>query len=83
MSLKSATFAQVLRGAGYAIGIFGKWHQGDVEPYQPGGNASSEETSIHGTKTILGLWRDCAEAAAAAPAIDAQKSRLVGTLIFR
>jgi arylsulfatase A-like enzyme len=47
MSLKSTTIAQVLRGAGYATGIFGKWHLGDAEPYQPG-QRGFEETFIHG-----------------------------------
>jgi hypothetical protein len=47
MSLKSTTIAQVLRAAGYATGIFGKWHLGDAEPYQPG-QRGFEETFIHG-----------------------------------
>src|SRR5919199_4661986 len=36
MSLKATTLAQVLRGAGYTTGIFGKWHLGDAASYQPG-----------------------------------------------
>src|SRR5262245_31479468 len=29
LTLKATTIAQVLQGAGYATGIFGKWHLGD------------------------------------------------------
>lgn len=29
------TFAEVLAGAGYATGFFGKWHLGDNHPYRP------------------------------------------------
>ena len=47
MSLKSTTIAQVLRSAGYKNGIFGKWHLGDAEPYQPN-NRGFDETFIHG-----------------------------------
>ena len=47
MSLKSTTFAQVLQSAGYATGIFGKWHLGDAEPYQPN-HRGFDEAFIHG-----------------------------------
>jgi arylsulfatase A-like enzyme len=47
MSLKATTIAQVLKSAGYRTGIFGKWHLGDEEPYQPQ-NRGFEETFIHG-----------------------------------
>jgi arylsulfatase A-like enzyme len=47
MSLKSTTSAQVLKSAGYSTGIFGKWHLGDAEPYQPQ-NRGFDETFIHG-----------------------------------
>lgn len=47
MSLKSTTIAQVLKDAGYSTGIFGKWHLGDEEPYQPQ-NRGFEEVFIHG-----------------------------------
>src|SRR5947199_4982123 len=36
LSLKATTIAQVLQSAGYATGIFGKWHLGDEPAYQPG-----------------------------------------------
>src|SRR5574342_1122925 len=35
LTLKATTLAQVLQSAGYATGIFGKWHLGDEPPYQP------------------------------------------------
>ena len=35
MALSTVTLPQVLAGAGYVSGIFGKWHLGDEEPYQP------------------------------------------------
>lgn len=47
MSLSATTFAQVLKSAGYATGIFGKWHLGDDEPYQPG-QRGFDEVFIHG-----------------------------------
>ena len=47
MSLKSTTIAQMLQSAGYATGIFGKWHLGDEEAYQPG-KRGFDEVFIHG-----------------------------------
>ena len=47
MSLKSTTIAQVLKAAGYSTGIFGKWHLGDAEPYQPQ-HRGFDETFVHG-----------------------------------
>ena len=47
MSLQSTTIAQVLQTAGYATGIFGKWHLGDADEYQPGRRGFSE-SFIHG-----------------------------------
>ncbi len=35
LSLDAVTLADVLRGAGYATGIFGKWHLGDETEYLP------------------------------------------------
>jgi len=47
MALSSTTISQVLRQAGYATGIFGKWHLGDSEPYRPE-NRGFDEVYIHG-----------------------------------
>jgi len=47
MSLKATTIAQVLKSAGYATGIFGKWHLGDEDAYQPG-RRGFDEVFIHG-----------------------------------
>lgn len=47
MSLKATTIAQVLKGAGYRTGIFGKWHLGDEDAYQPG-RRGFDEVFIHG-----------------------------------
>ena len=47
MSLKTITLAQVLKTAGYTTGIFGKWHLGDEDEYQPG-QRGFDEVYIHG-----------------------------------
>lgn len=51
MTLKATTIAQVLKSAGYTTGIFGKWHLGDEDPYQPQ-NRGFDETFIHGAGGI-------------------------------
>lgn len=51
MSLKSTTLAQVLKGAGYTTGIFGKWHLGDEEAYRPE-RRGFDEVFIHGAGGI-------------------------------
>jgi len=47
LTLKATTLAQVLREAGYATGIFGKWHLGDEKEYLPGARGF-DEMFIHG-----------------------------------
>ena len=47
MALSSYTFAQALQKTGYATGIFGKWHLGDEDAYQPG-QRGFDEVFIHG-----------------------------------
>ncbi|MBL9127597.1 MAG: arylsulfatase [Verrucomicrobiales bacterium] len=44
---EAATLPQILRSAGYATGIFGKWHLGDETEYRPD-RRGFEETFIHG-----------------------------------
>lgn len=46
MTLKAVTIAEVLKSAGYRSGIFGKWHLGDADPYQPD-SRGFDETFIH------------------------------------
>jgi arylsulfatase len=47
----AVTLAQVLKSAGYATGVFGKWHLGDEDAYQPD-RRGFEETFIHGGSVI-------------------------------
>lgn len=51
MTLRATTLAQVLKSAGYTTGIFGKWHLGDEDPYQPN-NRGFDEVYIHGAGGI-------------------------------
>lgn len=47
LSLKSNTLAPTLKSAGYTTGIFGKWHLGDEDAYQPQ-RRGFDEVFIHG-----------------------------------
>jgi arylsulfatase A-like enzyme len=51
MTLDATTIAEVLKKAGYTTGIFGKWHLGDEDPYQPE-NRGFDEVFIHGAGGI-------------------------------
>ncbi len=51
MALSTTTFPQLLQKAGYATGIFGKWHLGDEDAYQPY-NRGFSKTFIHGAGGI-------------------------------
>lgn len=51
MALSTVTLPQVLAKAGYESGIFGKWHLGDEEPYQPH-KRGFDEAFIHGAGGI-------------------------------
>lgn len=57
MALSTVTLPQVLAKAGYKSGIFGKWHLGDEEEYQPG-SRGFDEVFIHGAGGI-GQAYDC------------------------
>jgi arylsulfatase len=47
LTLNAVTFPQLLQKQGYKTGIFGKWHLGDEDPYQPG-QRGFDEVFIHG-----------------------------------
>ncbi len=51
MALSTVTLPQVLSNAGYVSGIFGKWHLGDEEEYQPH-KRGFDEVFIHGAGGI-------------------------------
>ncbi len=51
MTLDATILPQVLKTAGYTSGIFGKWHLGDEEPYQPH-ERGFDEAFIHGAGGI-------------------------------
>ncbi|MDB4265257.1 arylsulfatase [bacterium] len=51
MALGYETVAGVLKTAGYQTGIFGKWHLGDADEYQPG-RRGFDEVFIHGAGGI-------------------------------
>ena len=51
LTLNATTVAQALKKAGYATGIFGKWHLGDEPQYQPG-RRGFDEVFIHGAGGI-------------------------------
>ena len=47
MSLDTITMPQMLKSAGYATAIFGKWHLGDEEAYRPE-SRGFDEVYVHG-----------------------------------
>jgi len=51
MTLDATTLPQVLKTVGYTSAIFGKWHLGDEEPYQPH-KRGFDEAFIHGAGGI-------------------------------
>lgn len=51
LTLKATTLAQVLQSAGYATGIFGKWHLGDETEFRPN-RRGFDEMFIHGAGGI-------------------------------
>jgi len=62
MALDAVTLPSLLKSAGYTTGIFGKWHLGDQEPYQPN-NRGFDEVFIHGAGGIGQSYRgSCGDA---------------------
>ena len=62
MALSAVTLPQVLAKVGYKSGIFGKWHLGDEEEYQPG-SRGFDEVFIHGAGGIGQAFEcSCADA---------------------
>lgn len=57
MTLDAVTLPQVLKSVGYTTAIFGKWHLGDEDPYQPQ-RRGFDEAFIHGAGGI-GQAYDC------------------------
>ncbi|MGJ8653783.1 MAG: arylsulfatase [Opitutaceae bacterium] len=51
MALDTYTFPQALQAAGYATGLFGKWHLGDEEEYLPS-SRGFDEVLMHGAGGI-------------------------------
>jgi len=51
LALSAMTVAESLKSAGYTTGIFGKWHLGDADAYQPE-NRGFDEVFIHGAGGI-------------------------------
>ncbi|TWU44370.1 Arylsulfatase [Novipirellula aureliae] len=51
MALDTFTLPQALKSAGYATGLFGKWHLGDEDEYLPG-NRGFDEVLMHGAGGI-------------------------------
>ncbi len=62
LTLNTQTLPQVLAEAGYGTGIFGKWHLGDEDEYQPGQRGFGE-VFIHGAGGIGQAYdSSCADA---------------------
>src|SRR5210317_2529585 len=62
MALDATILPQVLKTAGYTTGIFGKWHLGDEEAYQPH-KRGFDEAFIHGAGGIGQAYAcSCADA---------------------
>ena len=51
LALTATTLPQLLKTAGYTTGIFGKWHLGDEDAYQPG-RRGFDRVFIHGAGGI-------------------------------
>jgi arylsulfatase len=51
LALSATTLPQLMQAAGYSTGIFGKWHLGDEDEYQPG-RRGFDRVFIHGAGGI-------------------------------
>jgi arylsulfatase A-like enzyme len=60
MALAAITLPDVLKKAGYTTGVFGKWHLGDEDAYQPQ-RRGFDEAFVHGAGGI-GQFYDCSNA---------------------
>lgn len=58
MATDEITLAEVLRGAGYATGLFGKWHLGDGPRHSPTQRGFDEVLSFHGCAMAAGQYFD-------------------------
>ncbi|MFM7150646.1 MAG: sulfatase-like hydrolase/transferase, partial [Gemmataceae bacterium] len=47
LTLNAVTLPEILRDTGYTTGVFGKWHLGDEDAYQPS-KRGFDEVYIHG-----------------------------------
>ncbi|MCA9168110.1 MAG: arylsulfatase [Planctomycetales bacterium] len=62
LTLQATTLPQVLKPVGYTSAIFGKWHLGDEDPYQPQARGF-DESFIHGAGGIGQAYNcSCADA---------------------
>lgn len=62
MKLDVPTLPELMQKAGYATGIFGKWHLGDQDPYRPD-KRGFDEVFIHGAGGIGQSYRgSCGDA---------------------
>ncbi len=79
LRLDAVTLPQVLKQSGYATGIFGKWHLGDEDAYQPH-NRGFDEAFIHGAGGI-GQAYDCSCADVPGNSYDNPVIRHNGTFV--
>ncbi len=72
LSLSATTLPQLLKTVGYTTGIFGKWHLGDEDAYQPE-RRGFDEAYIHGAggigQTYAGSCGDAPDNSYFAPAL--------------
>jgi arylsulfatase A len=58
LALRETTIADVLKGAGYATGLIGKWHLGAFDPrYHPNARGFNEAVCFRGGMHNYYIWR--------------------------